>query len=60
MTIPAKRRAAAIDTLLASERYDHLDLLPRRVSIVPAGAWGIYTPGLRHAQPFDGLLGVDL
>lgn len=35
--------------------FDHVDTMPRCVRVRPAGTWGIFSPGLRRAEPFDGL-----
>jgi hypothetical protein len=35
---------------------DERDIWPVERRYVPAGLWGINKPGLRHAQPFDGLV----
>ena len=34
---------------------DERDTWPAERRYLPAGLWGINQPGLRHAQPFDGL-----
>lgn len=34
---------------------DEIDMFPPRRRVLPAGTWGVFTPGLRRAQPFDGL-----
>lgn len=36
--------------------FDDVDTWPPCRRIVPAGTWGIFAPGLRQAQPFDGLM----
>jgi hypothetical protein len=38
------------------KEFDHLDFSPPVRVLRPAGTWGIYSPGLRKAEPFDGLV----
>lgn len=38
------------------EDFDAIDTWPIQRKFVPANGWGIKTQGLRHAQPFDGLV----
>ena len=60
---PAEVRFAVRKKLIAkpSEHFvetdpdDEPDAWPVYRVIKPAGCWGIKKPGLRHAQPFDGL-----
>lgn len=40
---------------LVADPTDELDTWPPLHRVRPAGTWGIYSPGLRQAQPFDGL-----
>lgn len=46
----------AVQLGLVPDTHDELDTWPLVRRHVPAHAWGIYNVGLRHAQPFDGLL----
>lgn len=48
-----KSRRKALE---AMPEFDFLDFSPLVRTIRPAGTWGIYSPGLRKAGPFDWLV----
>lgn len=45
----------AVKLGLVADDADELDAWPAVRRIRPAGTWGVFTPGLRRAGPFDGL-----
>lgn len=46
----------ALKKRIAWTEEDEIDRFPLVRRWLPVGSWGITTPGLRRATPFDGLL----
>lgn len=50
------KKKGGIKAMDSDPAFDSIDTWPVRRRFRPAHSWGIRTPGLRRAHPFDGLL----